>query len=155
MTHADLCVLASKWLRNKCGCGVVAQEVVSNTHSRETPDAIGWRSDYSVLIECKTSRADFLADKRKVFRKVSENGMGNFRFYLCPEWLINCDDLPPKWGLLHVVNGKIVMICGPQGNIWSQSLDFYHHRNLQNELILLVSICRRLQSHTGLAGKIK
>ena len=53
--------------------------------SGEMPDAIGWkRASRSVLVECKISRADFLADRDKPFRQKSDLGLGCERFYLTP-----------------------------------------------------------------------
>ena len=48
-------------------CGVVLSEQACV--SGEMPDAIGWkRANHSVLVECKVTRADFLADRGKPFR---------------------------------------------------------------------------------------
>ena len=62
--------------------------------SGEMPDAIGWkRACHSVLVECKLSRADFLADRDKPFRRKQEMGLGCERFYLTPSGLLrpkNC-----------------------------------------------------------------
>lgn len=97
--------LASKFLRSKkskgkvWSCGVVLTEL--NTQ-REVPDAIGFNSGQSHLIECKVSRADFLADKRKDFRKNPEKGMGDFRYYMCPAGMIVKSELPLGWGLIYV-----------------------------------------------------
>jgi hypothetical protein len=68
----------------------------------ETPDAIGWRVGRSILIECKTSRSDFLADGKKFFRQYPEQGMGHTRYFMAPAGLIKPDDLPAGWGLLEV-----------------------------------------------------
>src|SRR2546430_10016870 len=63
MTHAQLVQKAVEWLR-AYRCGVVLSEQACI--SGEMPDAIGWkRSCHSVLVECKISRADFLADRGK------------------------------------------------------------------------------------------
>lgn len=67
---------------------------------------IGWRRagflDGTYLIEVKTSRADFLADAKKSHRQCStpDAALGNWRFYLCSEGLIEPAELPEKWGLL-------------------------------------------------------
>lgn len=72
------------------------------TISGERPDAIGWRDGISILIECKASHADFLADRKKPFRAETDNqqGMGDWRFYLCPPEIIKPEELPEGWGLL-------------------------------------------------------
>lgn len=56
--------------------------------------------DGTVLVECKVSRADFLADKAKPHRHAG--GVGNWRYFLAPEGLIAPDELPAKWGLVEV-----------------------------------------------------
>ena len=63
MTHPELVEYAVGWLRGyRCGVILSEQACVSG----EMPDAIGWkRASHSVLVECKISRADFLADRDK------------------------------------------------------------------------------------------
>ena len=100
MTHEKLVARAVAWLR-RYGCGVVLSE--QSCASGETPDAIGWkRASHSVVVECKISRADFLADRDKPFRSKPEKGMGCERFYLAPAELIGAGELPPGWGLLEL-----------------------------------------------------
>src|ERR1700741_5187658 len=108
MTHAFLVRKAVDWLR-RYGCGVVLSEQACI--SGEMPDAIGWkRACHSVLVECKISRADFLADRAKPFRHRPGTGVGSERFYLVPRGLVAVDDLPAGWGLLEHYNRKIVVI---------------------------------------------
>lgn len=143
MTHAELVQIAAKWLRGK-GCGAVLTELTSAAW--ETPDAIGFRSDYSILLECKVSRADFLEDKKKHFRIYPTNGQGTFRFYLCPQGVIKPDELPDKWGLIWVdENGKPRQVVGPKGNTWWHQKDFVNEKNAKQEYIILVSALRRAQ----------
>lgn len=105
MTHAKLVDLAVRWLR-RYRCGVVLSEQACV--SGEMPDAIGWkRTCHSVLVECKASRADFLADREKPFRRKPEAGVGCERYYLAPRKLIRPDEVPAGWGLLEV-NGREV-----------------------------------------------
>ena len=60
MTHARLVEMAERWLR-RSRCGIVLSE--QGCSSGEMPDAIGWKGkNHSIVIECKISRADFLAD---------------------------------------------------------------------------------------------
>ena len=121
-THGELVERAGRWLRNsavipgfrlvhkrKVKCGVVLTEMVSN--AQETPDAIGWFSCgyHSILIECKTSRADFFADQKKWRRSHPALGVGCYRYYMTPPGLIKKDELPEKWGLLET-SGKVVRL---------------------------------------------
>ena len=72
------------------------------------PDAIGWKKAcHSVLVECKVSRADFLADREKPFRQKPESGVGCERFYLAPKGLIRLEELRSGWGLLEVCGREI------------------------------------------------
>lgn len=100
MTHADLVLRAIRWLKGTMRCGVVLSEVTSI--SREVPDAIGWQTTKSYLVECKVSRADFLKDGGKIFRKHPEYGMGDYRYYMTIPGLLSLDELPEYWGLLEV-----------------------------------------------------
>src|SRR3954451_4015333 len=108
MTHAQLVERAVHWLRSyRCGVVLSEQACVSG----EMPDAIGWkRACHSVLVECKVSRADFLADREKPFRKNAAAGGGCERFYLSVRGLVCVDELPPGWGLLEFHNRKVEMI---------------------------------------------
>ena len=108
MTHQQLIHLAEQWLRRCYGCGIVLSE--QSCASGETPDVIGWKNSCrSVLIECKISRPDFLADREKPFRKKPEIGMGCERFYLIPQGMIRKEDLPRSWGLLECKRREIIM----------------------------------------------
>lgn len=110
MTHSELCKLAVAWLkrphsRGGHGCKVAIDECQTGW-TGEVPDAIGYCStgqplrDGTVLVECKVSRADFLIDKSKPHRQVG--GVGNWRYYMAPEGIINAEELPAKWGLVEV-----------------------------------------------------
>src|SRR5438270_4402035 len=110
MTHEKLVKAAVAWLR-RYRCGVVLSE--QSCASGETPDAIGWkRACHSVVVECKVSRADFLADREKAFRQKPEVAMGCERFYLVPAGLLNPDELPAGWGLL-ALRGREVELERP------------------------------------------
>lgn len=120
MTHDDLCALAGNWLRSK-GFGVVLKELRACVDTGECPDVIGWRGAVSTVIECKASRADFLADRRKPFRLAPDAAMGDWRFYLCPQRVAGIDDLQSRWGLLHAIDGRVVEVSGVPGNCQWQS----------------------------------
>jgi hypothetical protein len=108
MTHAQLVSKAVAWLRSY-RCGVVLSEQACA--SGEMPDAIGWKkASHSVLVECKISRADFLADRAKSFRQKPETGVGCERFYLTPAGMIRVPELPAGWGLLECRERKIEII---------------------------------------------
>jgi hypothetical protein len=117
MTHSQLVRLAEKWLRSY-RCGVVLSEQACS--SGEMPDAIGWkRACHSVLVECKVSRADFLADRAKPWRVKPQLGVGCERYYLAPQGLIREADLPPGWGLLTCRARKVEMVKASKKNLRS------------------------------------
>jgi len=105
MTHAQLVEKAVRWLRSyRCGVVLSEQACVSG----EMPDAIGWKQAcHSVLVECKVTRADFLADREKPFRQKPEKGVGSERFYLTMPGLVKVEELPTGWGLLEYRRGRI------------------------------------------------
>ena len=96
MTHAQLVEKAVHWLR-RYRCGVVLSEQACV--SGEMPDAIGWkRACHSVLVECKVTRSDFLADRAKPFRLKPEQGVGCERFYFAPAGLVRMRRTAPRLG---------------------------------------------------------
>jgi len=99
ITHKELVEAAYKWLVKNGSVGVVFKELKSC--AIEIPDVIGFDSWQSVLIECKASRSDFFADKKKAHRSTFK-GMGNWRFYCCPKGMIQVNELPPRWGLIYI-----------------------------------------------------
>jgi hypothetical protein len=127
---------AVAWLRGY-GCGVVLSE--QSCASGETPDAIGWkRACRSVVVECKISRADFLADLEKPFRRKQEIGMGCERFYLAPAGLIRSSELPAGWGLLEIRGSRIEMVK-------PSTKDLRSARGFRREMNLLLASLRRVE----------
>ncbi len=107
MTHAQLVEKAVHWLR-RYRCGVVLSEQACV--SGEMPDAIGWkRACHSVLVECKLTRSDFIADRAKPFRLEPGEGVGCERFYLVPAGLVRREELPAGWGLLEHRSGNLLL----------------------------------------------
>jgi hypothetical protein len=142
-THSELVKIAEKWLYKTMNCGVVITELVS--YANEIPDAFGMRSFYSILIECKTSRSDFFADRKKIFRQMPEQGIGDYRFFLCDEGLIKPEDLPERWGLLWWNGKQVKRIVGPKGNIWSNFPEFKFEKDSRQEYKIFFSALRRVQ----------
>lgn len=147
-THKDLIPIAYQWVLRRSPCGVAFKELNTHAGNGEYPDVIGFGSwGNSVLIEVKASRSDFLADKKKAFRKCPEQGMGRYRFYMCPDGLIKPQELPERWGLIYVSSkGKARCVVNPYcrsttGNIWSGG---FENRNMLAEHGLMVSALRRL-----------
>jgi hypothetical protein len=127
MTHSQLVEKAVRWLRS-CRCGVVLSEQACV--SGEMPDAIGWkRACHSVLVECKVTRSDFLADRGKHFRLKPEQGVGCERFYLVPAGLVRSEELPAGWGLLELRRGRIEMTY-PSAKSLRSATGFRYEMNL-------------------------
>ena len=136
MTHAFLVRKAIEWLRSY-GCGVVLSEQASI--SGEMPDAIGWkRACHSVLVECKVSRGDFLADRAKPFRHRPETGMGSERFYCTPRGLIARFELPAGWGLLEYQDRKVQLLRPSRKDLRSEA-------GFRCEMNLLLASLRRVE----------
>jgi hypothetical protein len=144
MTHAELVARAERFLRSM-NCKVIFNDNFrAVTPSGEQPDCIGFMSGISFLIECKASRSDFLADKKKDFRRDPETGMGDWRFFLCPPGIIKPEDLPDGWGLLWCHPRKIEKVHGIPTNCQ------YHNKrpfkgNRDCEMQLMLSALRRME----------
>jgi hypothetical protein len=111
MTHELLVTEAVAWLR-RYRCGIVLSEQACCTG--EVPDVIGWKGKCrSVLIECKVSRADFLADRQKPWRQNPELGVGCERLYLAPSNIMKPQELPAGWGLLELSRRKVSVVAKP------------------------------------------
>jgi hypothetical protein len=136
MTHAQLVEKAVRWLR-RYRCGVVLSEQACT--SGEMPDAIGWkRACHSVLVECKITRADFLADRAKSCRQKSEQGVGSERFYLTPAALIRTEELTAGWGLLEYRRDRIHMVHASAKNLRTAT-------GFRYEMNLLLASLRRVE----------
>lgn len=135
--HSQLIDLSAKWLAAKH-----AVVITDMSHGLgETADAIGWTSGFSTLVECKASRADFLNDRHKPWRRDPSRGMGTYRYYATPAGLLDPDELPENWGLLELKCGRLKVIVKAQ----------HLKRCGRAETSRLVSALRRV-AHTCPAG---
>ena len=82
-----------------------------------------------MLVECKASRADFLADREKPFRQKQENGVGCERYYMAAKGLIRIQELPAGWGLLEVC-GREIAKTKPSAKNLRTSIGFSYEMNL-------------------------
>ena len=112
MTHSEIVNRAERWLRNTLYCRVVLTELTAYTRSGETPDVIGWVNNFSILVEAKTSRADFFADRKKHSRRHDLPALGQWRFYLTPPGLLKPEEIPHGWGLYEVRGRSVVFTAG-------------------------------------------
>ena len=136
MTHAQLVEKAVRWLRSyRCGVVLSEQACVSG----EMPDAIGWkRANHSVLVECKVTRADFLADRCKPFRQKPEQGVGCERFYLTPPALVKAEELPQAGGCWNCAAGRIEVVQASAKNLRTAA-------GFRYEMNLLLASLRRVE----------
>lgn len=136
MTHAHLVEKAVRWLRSyRCGVVLSEQACVSG----EMPDAIGWKQAcHSVLVESKVTRADFLADREKPFRRKPEKGVGSERFYLTPPSLVSVEELPVGWGLIELRRGRVEIVHPSAKNMRSST-------GFRCEMNLLLASLRRVE----------
>lgn len=156
-THRELCNIAVKWLQRPNsaggpGCHIAVSECRTGW-TGEIPDAIGFRAagfeDGSTVIECKVSRADFLADHRKSHRV--SGGVGNWRYFLAPAGVIRTDELPEGWGLLEVNRrGHVKALAGVAtfyrrgyGELREQTAAWHHDADRDREQFLLVKLLHR------------
>jgi len=139
VTHDELVERAVKWLRGRHKCRVVFAEIT--TYARSIPDAIGWRSlghPCCILVECKTSRADFKRDAIKPSHR-SGRVLGRYRWYLTPPGLLTADEVPGGWGLAEACERFVrVVVEAPDTGV----PDFAAY---QEETTILLSACRRHQ----------
>ena len=140
--HYQLCLLVARELKygrltfgHYGKCKYVAVEL--NVYGAENTDVWASFCDCTAVIEVKTSRADFLADKQKYWRRPesAKNQAGNFRCYLAPIGLLRVEEIPENWGLLEYSahDKAIYMRKRPPHN------DAYNHA----DLVILQSILRR------------
>ena len=140
--HYELCCLGAKFLKSRKNAEpweipnkYVAVELVTLT--AENPDIWATNGYHTTLVEVKTSHSDFLADQKKWSRskaaELSDKQLGNYRYYLCPEGIIDESEIPDKWGLLLYDGKKIIKVKNAT----------YQKSSTDAELLVLTSIMRR------------
>lgn len=139
-THSKLVAIAERWLIAR-GCVVTSKELAAG-NIYEIPDAIGWKSTGSILVECKATRTDFLADSKKFVRNNEQYAVGRERWFLAPKNLIQVTELPSGWGLIECCESKHE--CGyflrVKQTAKARRLGAQGYRS---EYALLISIARR------------
>jgi hypothetical protein len=136
MTHARLVAMAEAWLR-RSRCGIVLSE--QGCCSGEMPDAIGWKgTHHSIVIECKVSRADFIADSAKPWRRDPAIALGCERYFAAPMAILRADEMPAGWGLLEVQGRELKVVK-------KSSRKLRQPEGLMNEMNLLLASLRRVE----------
>ena len=132
-THNRLVRRMAQWLKGTKRMTIVCAEL--STRNSETPDVIGWAGGAaSILIECKVSRSDFVADRKKQFRKHAKLGMGDRRYIAAPKGMLRPGEMPDGWGLLEADTWVRIV----------KEADFMEG-NKRNECTMLMSALRRLE----------
>lgn len=136
MTHDELVKIACEWLFKKKHLQIVLGDF-RTVNVNEHPDAIVWKSSgWSILIEVKTSRADFLRDAKKFSRR-NQYAMGQQRYYLAPENILKEEEIPEGWGFLTVSEkNKVKVVREAKHNQW-------HFDRMRQELPMLIAATRR------------
>ena len=144
VTHKDLVDAAVKQLKS-WSCSPILRELVTLNSTGEVPDAIGWNCHGSILFECKTSRADFLRDRKKIFRySLEDMGMGDWRFYITlPGVVRSADELPRGWGCYTYMPGYKRPLSHAYGEKYNWTVGHPLHGHKNNEIIMLRSYIRR------------
>lgn len=138
MKHSDLVEAARRWLCKQCP--VVVTEMAT---TGEIPDAIGWRGGFSILIECKVTRQDFLSEQP--YRKNTPSSMGQNRYYLVASGLLTLSDLPDGWGLLELTSAGVTQT--KKSDIFTGD-----KVNFGSERRLLCSAIRRVFASNSVSG---
>lgn len=143
--HDKLVLRACRWLKARPDfsygclrverCRPVFSEMV--TSAGTSPDAIGWFLGQSRLVEVKTSRSDFFAERKKLSSVLPDYAMGRKRWYLVPEGLLKPEELPPEWGLLYAVGRSIREIVPAPERLLSPQAQ-------EQETLMLTSAISRL-----------
>lgn len=160
MTHDEIAEWAAKRLRRMGYPYAFAN--LTNAMMGEQPDVLGMNYlANSIVIEVKTSRADFRADLKKPWRQAGR-GLGQRRAYLTPANLLTADEVPYGWelwevhgktrpvlkvvkGLSHVKEGRFVV--RQYKNIDNEEFNHFanQHLSYQKEAMWALKILNRMK----------
>lgn len=141
-THNQLVARAFLYLKYSLQCSVVFKE--RSAAPSEQPDCLGFKyGSKSFLIECKASRADFLADKKKGFRRNPDDGMGDERYFIAPVGMLKLNEMPDGWGLIEMMPKETKLQQNYPLRMARDSKSFT--KNKSNEIKFLTSAIRRIE----------
>ena len=139
MTHDDLVNLAVRWCRSKHRCKLVFAELMTRRTRKIIPDVLGFKPNGdSVLVECKTSKPDFVADQKKK-HKGKRRGPGLERWYLTAGHLVEPHEVPVGWGLAEVKSGRVYIKKVPAVT----KRDVNSPTRRKDELLMLMAVVNR------------
>jgi hypothetical protein len=168
LTHDEIADWAALRLRTM-GYPLSFSNMTSKT-CREQPDVLGLNDiSKSIVVEVKVSRADFLKDKHKPWRKEGQ-GFGKRRVYLTPKDLLKPEEIPYGWELwevhgknkpmLKIIKGKKTSQKKVDGRKYTEAVvDFLHcdvkeylhfsrkhNYSYKQESMWMIKILRRMES---------
>ena len=101
LTHRQLCELGARFIQyHRYPSDYGWRILIETGYRKENPDVFAFTRYHSILFECKASRSDFLADKKKPFRQDPLKGVGQRRYYIVNEGVCTQDEMPQGWQLL-------------------------------------------------------
>lgn len=169
MTHSELVDLTAKKAHTLFKCGLVLREM-SSRNLGFFPDVFAVKkTGLSFQFEVKVSLSDFLHDKDKLHRKVQDQDVGAYRYFVVPKGLIKSgaehNDIKnhqsANWGLIEVTDGgKFIITRGLDPKNGLTQFDdftnpFYNRSNSKAELELVYSYYQKLVNQTKINGSVK
>lgn len=126
MNHKDVVARAVEWAQSRHQLVIRERSAIY-----EIPDVVGISYSYTTMIECKASRSDFLADKKKLSRLDGNYCVGNYRIYCAPKGILNESEIPDGWGFLEIYPSGFLKL---NVNIYKYSRPniFWHEDTVQN-----------------------
>lgn len=112
--HKKLKDIGMIWLRDKC-IDLVSKEVkYKNIRSIADVVGINYKRKEVRIIECKASREDYFRDKKLMQLSESYYMHCQYFYILCPENILNVNDVPKEYGLLWLMpNNEIEVKRNP------------------------------------------
>lgn len=138
-THNELSVHMAQYLLVNKAYPIVCIECKSRLN--EIPDVYAVKGLSSLVIECKTSYADFKQDLKKRSRKWPKGGLGMYRFYFCEPGVIPIAELPPKWGLYHIDKAGMITVA-----VGSMTSKYRFQPNWEKEFFVMQTLCKKASS---------
>lgn len=115
--HHRLKIVAMAYLKSKCKDLVATEVKFYNARSRADACGINLKRKEIRIVEVKTSRQDFLRDKKLRDIKISCFNHCHYFYIFCPWDIIKTNDIPNEYGLAYVdEQGNIKIIKSPKRN---------------------------------------
>ncbi len=108
--HKKLKDFGMIWLRDKV-IDLTSREV-KYKNMRSIADVVGmnYKRKEIRIIECKASREDYFRDNKLMDLDESYYKHCNYFYIMCPEGILNLDDVPKEYGLLWLNSNDEVIV---------------------------------------------